>query len=220
MPIRVVPRRDRKLYRLIKAGAVTEYSRQKKLYAAGDPSEAVHVVLEGHIQLALPGFGDERERIAAVAGPRELFGEEALIPGSSRKYSAVAGEASRVVSMSGVSVFKAFRGSPKTLSVFLEARDADLAASRSRIGAAGRTTKARLGSVILYLAHRLGEADDDGTVRLHQWFTHRELADLAGAHRSTVTTTLNEWIYEGVLRQEGHELIVASPDVLEELSGR
>lgn len=219
MPIRVIPRRDRKLYRLIKDGAVTEYSRRKKLYAAGDVADAVYVVLDGHIQLALPGFGETRESIAAVAGPGELFGEEALVPGSPRKYAAVTGEASRIVSMSGASVFKAFRGSPKTLSVFLQARDDDLAAARSRIGAAGRSTKARLAGVILYLAHRLGESDGEGTLRLHQWFTHRELADLAGAHRSTITTTLNEWIYDGVLRQDGHELIVADADLLRELSG-
>lgn len=219
MPIRVIPRRDRKLYRLMKAGAVTEHSRQKQLYRAGDAAEGVHVVLEGHIQLVLPGFGEARDRIAAVAGPGEMFGEEALNPGSPRRYSATTGEASKIVSMSGASVFQAFRGSPKTLSVFLEARDNDLAAARSRIGAAGRSTKARLGGVILYLAHRLGESDEDGTIRLHQWFTHRELADLAGAHRSTVTTTLNEWIYDGVLRQDGHELIVAEPDILREVSG-
>lgn len=219
MPIRVIPRRDRKLYRLIKAGTIIEYSRQQRLYAAGDAAEWVYVVLEGHIQLALPGVGDARERIAAVAGPGEMFGEEALIPGSPRRYSASTGEVCRIVSMSGTSVFKAFRGSPKTLSVFLEARDRDLAAARSRIGAAGRSTKARLAGVILYLAQRLGELDDDGTVRLHQWFTHRELADLAGAHRSTITTALNEWIYDGILRQEGHELIVANPDLLRALSG-
>ena len=40
---------------------------------------------------------------------------------------------------------------------------------------------------------RLGEPDGKG-MRLPHWFTHRELADLAVAHRSTVTTCLNDWI--------------------------
>lgn len=40
--------------------------------------------------------------------------------------------------------------------------------------------------------------------------THALLGDLAGLHRSTVTTILNEWIYEGRLEQRGRCLRVAS----------
>jgi hypothetical protein len=29
--------------------------------------------------------------------------------------------------------------------------------------------------------------------------THQVLADLAGAHRATVTTLLNDWLYDGIL---------------------
>ena len=29
--------------------------------------------------------------------------------------------------------------------------------------------------------------------------THQVLADLAGAHRATVTTLLNDWLYDGVI---------------------
>jgi DNA-binding transcriptional MocR family regulator len=52
--------------------------------------------------------------------------------------------------------------------------------------------------VILDLVERLGEPEGEG-FRLPHWFTHQELADLAGAHRSTVTTALNDWIWRGVL---------------------
>jgi tRNA(fMet)-specific endonuclease VapC len=34
---------------------------------------------------------------------------------------------------------------------------------------------------------------------LTQKLTHQVLADLAGAHRATVTTLLNDWLYDGVL---------------------
>ena len=51
-------------------------------------------------------------------------------------------------------------------------------------------------------------------MRIPHWFTHAELADLVGAHRSTVTTQLNEWIYEGLLRDESGELLIARTDRL------
>jgi hypothetical protein len=46
------------------------------------------------------------------------------------------------------------------------------------------------------------------------------LADLAGAHRATVTTLLNDWLYEGVLgaSQEGG-LAIRRPHDLWTLAG-
>ena len=40
------------------------------------------------------------------------------------------------------------------------------------------------------------------------------LADLSGCHRSTVTTLLNEWIYEGFLRQVDGELRILKAESL------
>ena len=91
-------------------------------------------------------------------------------------------------------VFKALRGSPKTLGTLLSSYDRDLAVARRIAGSSGSSSKARIADILLDLADRLG--DDDGRrIRLDHWFTHQELADLAGAHRSTVTTALNDWIY-------------------------
>ena len=132
---------------------------------------------------------------------------------SPRRYTAVAGSACVVLPLSGVGVFKALRGSPKTLGTFLSSYDRDLAVARRIAGSSGSSSKARIADVLLDLADRLG--DDDGRrIRLEHWFTHQELADLAGAHRSTVTTALNDWIYEGVLRQRPRALIIAKPGAL------
>jgi hypothetical protein len=40
------------------------------------------------------------------------------------------------------------------------------------------------------------------------------LADLAGAHRSTVTTILNDWIYDGILKTDGKAIVVMRPATL------
>jgi CRP-like cAMP-binding protein len=73
---------------------------------------------------------------------------------------------------------------------------------------AGASARARIADVILDLSRRLGE-DEGRRIRIPHWFTHQELADLSNVHRSTVTTTLNEWIYEGVLKEGQKSLIVA-----------
>ena len=213
MPLKVVPRRDRELNRLIQAATPLSYRKGQSLFARGDPADGVFLVQEGHVRLTLPRTGEETERTVAVAGPGELFGEEAVTTDVPRRYTAVAGSACVVLSLGGVGVFKALRGSPKTLGTFLSTYDRDLLKARRIAGSSGSSSRARIADVLLDLAYRLG--DDNGRrIRLEHWFTHQEIADLAGAHRSTVTTTINDWIYEGVLRQRPRALIVTKPSAL------
>ena len=213
MPLQVIPRRDRKLNRLIKAATPVEYRKGRTIYERGAESESVLLVQDGHVRLTLPRTGGTTDRTVAVVGPGELFGEEAVAGDVPRRYSAVAGSVCTVLPLSGTGVFKALRGSPKTLTMFLSSYDRDLAVARRLAGSSGSSSKARIADVLLDLAYRLG--DDDGRrIRLEHWFTHQELADLAGAHRSTVTTALNDWIYEGVLNQRPKVLVVAKPGAL------
>lgn len=90
MPLRVEPVRDRKLHRLIKATSERVVRKGEVLYRRGDAGDVVLMLRQGHVALRLraaPGT----ERTVAVAGPSELFGEEAMVPGARRPYTAVAG---------------------------------------------------------------------------------------------------------------------------------
>lgn len=213
MPLKVIPRRDRKLNRLIKAATQVTYRKGQSIFGRGEQADVVFLVQEGHVRLTLLRTGEETERTVAVAGPGELFGEEAVTTNVPRRYAAVAGSTCVALSLSGVGVFKALRGSPKTLGNFLATYDRDLSEARRIAGSSGSSSRARIADVLMDLAYRLG--DDDGRrIRLEHWFTHQELADLAGAHRSTVTTAINDWIYDGVLRQRPRGLIVTKPGAL------
>jgi len=76
----------------------------------------------------------------------------------------------------------------------------------------GEVYLVRAGHVCLRLGESEGEGEGEGeAVRLPHCFTHRELADLAGAHRSTVTTSLNDWIWRGVLDTRRRSLLVTRP---------
>jgi len=57
-------------------------------------------------------------------------------------------------------------------------------------------------------------------MRLSERFTHQVLADLAGAHRATVTTLLNDWLYRGILATgEGGRLVLQRLGELRSLAG-
>ena len=207
MPLRLEPVRDRKLWRLINSAPARATRKGEVLFRRGQPGGEVFLVQEGHVRLQLAGEGGA-ERTVAVAGPSELFGEEAMVPGALRPYGAVAGERGAVVTLDGASVRAVLGTSHHTLTTYLEVKERDLHLLRSAAtGSPGPSARERLAGVILDLAERLGEPEGDG-VRVPHWFTHRELADLAGAHRSTVTTSLNDWIWRGVIATSGRALVL------------
>lgn len=220
MPLRVVPRRDRKLYRLVKAGEETRLKRGETLFRAGEPARDLFLVRTGHLRLTvtLPLRGGRSrkgvERTVAVRGPWELLGEGALVRGVSWRYGAVAGENSTVTVLDGDGVLAALKTAPKTLSNYLQAQEDVLFRTRvRRPGFHHSTAEERVADVLMDLSLRLGIEHGRG-LRIPHWFTHQELADLAGAHRSTVTTILNDWIYDGILKTDGKAIVVMRPAAL------
>jgi CRP-like cAMP-binding protein len=75
--------------------AGTEESRKAGdvIFAEGDPGEAMYVVLEGQVELRIRG------KVVETLGPREPFGEMALIDQSPRVATAVAKTDCRLVAV-------------------------------------------------------------------------------------------------------------------------
>lgn len=209
MPFRLVPRRDRKLYRLVKRGETRTLERGEVLYGAGDHSRHLFLVKIGHLRLGVPDGGSASGgRTCDIVGPWEMCGEEALYPEAPRRLTATAGETSQVTVLPGPDAQRALQTSQTTLEAFLLAKEAELTLARAlaasrRQGGAG----ARLGAVLLHLSARHGKVEAMGS-RIGVPLTHQLLADLCGSHRSTVTTLLNDWIYDGTLEDDGDGILI------------
>ncbi|MGD2123358.1 MAG: Crp/Fnr family transcriptional regulator [Gemmatimonadota bacterium] len=215
MPMKVVPRRDRKLHRLVKKGKTLGLRRGETLYSPGESAQTLILVRTGHVQLVAEP-GTEKERVVSVAGPWELTGEEGLFPGVSRKTLARAGERAQVTLLDGEGVVRALRTGSKTYGAFFLAKEEELALARSLTGPRREgSASSHLAALLLHLASRLGRSEEKKGTRIPIRLTHKVLADLAGCHRSTVTTVLNGWIYDGVLRQRDGQLWILRPADLE-----
>jgi len=214
MPLKVVPRRDRKLHRLVKKGETRSLKRGEALFQAGEAGDLLFLVRTGHLRLT-DQHGRENERVVAVAGPWELTGEEGLFPGVVRKTGARAGEATQITLLDGAGVVRALRTGSKTYGAYLLAKEEELALARS-LGGPRRAgaTSAHVGALLLHLSARLGRTEEKRGTRIPIRLTHQVLADLSGCNRSTVTTLLNDWIYDGVLQQREGQLLILRPQVL------
>jgi len=214
MPLKVIPRRDRKLHRLVKKGEARVLKRGESLYSPGDPAVELFLVRTGSLRLT-QNHGGRDERVVALAGPWELAGEEGLHPGTGRRTGARAGEKTQVTVLDGEGVNRALRTGSKTYGAFLLAKEEELALARALAGPrrAGGTAE-QLASLLLHLSNRLGRTDEAGGVKIPIRLTHQVLAELSGCHRSTVTTLINDWIYDGILQQGEGRLRIVSPERL------
>jgi CRP-like cAMP-binding protein len=215
-----VPPRDRKLYRLVKRAETLELVKGRSLYSAGDPARDVFLVRSGFVRLVLPGMERDRpERTVAVALPWELFGDEAFTEGH-RRYGAVAGSTCSVSPLPKAAVLHGLKTARSSLDAYLEGQERELHRLRhAQGGSRGPNTAQRLAEVLIEMGVRCGEPSGRG-IHLSEKLTHQVLADLASAHRATVTTLLNDWLYEGVLGSTAdHRLAIRRPADLWVLAG-
>ena len=199
MPFRLNPPRDRKLFRLVKKSEAVRLVKGRALYAPGDDAREVYLVRGGFMRLVLPGMEPGLpERTVGVALPWEIFGDEALTEGL-RRYGAIAGSTCIVHPLPKSGVLHGLKTAKSSLDAYLEGMERELHRLRhAQGGSHGPSAAQRLAEVLLDMGERCGEPEGRG-IHLSQRLTHQVLADLAGAHRATVTTLLNDWLYDGIL---------------------
>jgi CRP-like cAMP-binding protein len=220
VPFRLHPPRDRKLFRLVKRADTVRIVKGRSLYVPGDPAPEVYLVRRGFMRLVLPGMKrGERERTVAVAMPWEMFGDEAFTEGH-RRYGAVAGSTCEVQPLPQRAVLSGLKTAKLSLDAYLEGQEQELYRLRhAQGGSNGPDVAQRLAEVLLDLGVRAGEPSGRG-IQLTERLTHQILADLAGEHRATVTTLLNDWIYDGILgASDDHRLALRRPGDLWVLAG-
>jgi len=199
LPFRLSPPRDRKLFRLVKKAEPVSLVKGRQLYGAGDPAREVFLVQNGYMRLVLPAMEKGRpERTVGVALPWEIFGDEAFTEGH-RRYGAVAGSTCTVLPLPKTGVLQGLKTARKSLDAYLEGVERELHRLRhAQGGSRGPSAAQRLAEVLLDMGDRCGEPDGR-RIELSERLTHQVLADLSGAHRATVTTLLNDWLYDGIL---------------------
>jgi CRP/FNR family cyclic AMP-dependent transcriptional regulator len=171
-----------------------------RLFAQGDAADAVYAIVagEGHVRI---GTIDRTSKglMIAISGAGDMFGEVAVIDGSTRTADAVVEGRVRLLRISS--------------NVFLEAlqTNATLGANLCRIfaGQLRRTStllldttfeslEVRLARQVMYLARREGRRTEQG-IQLAGRFRQGDLADLLGATTRSIITILNAWRASGLV---------------------
>jgi CRP/FNR family transcriptional regulator, cyclic AMP receptor protein len=193
------------------------YRRNEVIFHEGDPGDALHVVVEGHVKITREST-DGAEAIVVVLSPGDAFGELVLLDGAPRSATATATEPTETVTLSR--------------SVFAELLDGESPFRWRLLGGIAQRVR-RLtdqlaevhfldlsGRLALQLT-RLAEDANPGVssdVRLSP-MTQSDLGAMVGGTRQRINQILGDFEAEGLVAVENGAITIPSLDRLRARAG-
>ena len=188
------------------------------LFRAGDHSSDVFIVAEGCVRLFQVSSAG-KETILWFSFPGEIFGIAELLSGSNREIYADANETTVVYAVKRAD-FARFLGNHPEAAMraigILSARVRTL--GHALVGLATDNVETRIAHLLLRFA-RVSTmppcpetCGDELCVNVR--LTHQDIANLIGASRQTVTSTLAEMKKSGALRYANRHIHIVSPNRL------
>lgn len=196
------------------------FRRGEVIFHAGDPGDALFVIVAGDVKISLPSETGE-EAILATLRPGDVFGELALLDGAPRSASATA------MSMAETVVL------PRDRFLELIATEAGVrdALLTSIAGELRRLTRhvqdlhfldmtGRLAARLIRLGDERGTVLPDGTTRLPGNLTQGDLAAMVGCTRQSVNKLLGQFADERLIRLDREGVVILDPAGLAAASRR
>lgn len=168
------------------------------IFFAGDTATSLHVLAQGQVKLVTTTASGS-ERILAILGPNDLFGE-AFLSGSARyRADAVALTDAITCPLSRGQFTELALKAPTFVLTFAEILASHLFDCREQLSSSYAPVRARVAKVLLEQASRFGVAESEGWLRLSTELKHEELASMITATRVSVSMAIAELRDEGLL---------------------
>jgi len=199
------------LERLADGMRTRRFRRGDIIFHAGDPGDALFIIVSGEVKIALPSeTGDEA--IIASLRPGDVFGELALLDGAARSATASALAVTEAV----VLPRDRFRELIATEPAVRDALLASLAGELRRLTLHVEELHfldmtGRLAARLVRLAREAAAAGadaPDGSIRLRATLTQAELASMVGCTRQSVNKLLGQFSDVGLVRLDREGIAV------------
>ncbi|MDF1522441.1 MAG: Crp/Fnr family transcriptional regulator [Trueperaceae bacterium] len=174
------------------------YARGETLFHVGDPATHLHVVAKGQVKLVVPTL-DGRERILAVVGPDDLFGEAFVGEDDVYRLDAVALTEVVTCPMDQEQYRRLALHAPGFVVAFTRILADKVFACRDQLARVEAPIRSRVAATLLEQATRYGEPADGGWLEWTTELRHEDLAAIVSATRVSVTSAVASLRQAGVL---------------------
>ena len=208
---------ERTVEAMARQSAMAMYHHGALLQEAGEPMSSVTFISSGRVKVYRTSR-DGKQQTIAILGPGDAFGEIGMVDAAAQDLYVEALE-EVVVCRTSRDAFLALASRDPALGLRLaEAMGEKLQEARERIADfAFRDVHGRVANLVLaFLERERRLTSDPAADRIRPGLSHRELADMIGTRRESVTLALNALERDGVIRVQDRQLIVIDANALRE----
>jgi CRP/FNR family transcriptional regulator len=192
---------------------------QSPLFTQGDDARSLYLICGGYLKLTT-GRPKDRQMIVRVAGPGSMLGLYAVLSHGVYEVSAetLTPAQLRPVERERFLSFLRSHKEAQMRAVQCICQEYRFALQDACRIALADTVAARLGRLLLELAHQIGDHLDEGGFRFPLLLTHEEMASMACTTRETVTRTLGQFRKDGWISIEESVITIHMPERLQTLA--
>lgn len=200
---------ERTVLAVARDSAMAVFGAGELLHEAGAPMDSVTFISQGRVKVYRLSR-DGKQQTIALLGPGDAFGEIGLVDRRAQDLYVEALDAVVVCRTSRDAFLRLCSRDPALAIRLAEAMGEKLQEAREQIADfAFRDVRGRVAHLILTLLERERRlAGSDDIDRIVPGLTHRELADLIGTRRESVTLALNALERDRHIRIEDRTLVV------------
>jgi CRP/FNR family transcriptional regulator len=192
---------------------------QSQLFTQGEDARCLYLICDGYLKLTA-GNNPDRQMIVRVAGPGSMLGLYAVLSHGTYEVSAetLTTAQLRPIDREQFLAFLRTHKEAQMRAVQCICQEYRFALQDACRIALAETVAARLGRLLLELAHQIGEQMEDGSFRFPLLLTHEEMASMASTTRETVTRTLGQFRKDSWISIEDALITLHRPEHLQTLS--
>lgn len=183
------------------------YRRQEVIFHANDPGTALFILKSGTVKISVMDH-EAHEVILKLLYPGDFFGEMALLDGYHRSATVTAVENSEALVLQRESFLGILRKQPELILNMLLAVCRRLRQTDDKIRSlVFADAYGKVAETLLRLSSEKGERGKEG-ISIRIPFSSKELANLVGITRQTLSRVLREYQRAGVLRITGRQILI------------
>lgn len=201
---------------LLQLARVVVVPARKAVCQAGEPGDALYVVLHGRAKVSLVSE-EGKEIILSFLDAGQVFGEMSLLDGQPRSATVTTMEESRLLILWRKDVLPYLEAHPAIAIKLLAALSQKLRKTNGLIEDLHfLNLPARLARVLISLADQYGVDTPEGReIRLK--LSQEEMGNLVGSSRESINKQLRAWTDQGLLDTQQGVLLVKRLDALQEI---
>ena len=198
---------DEDLESLIAVANRRKYPKDGVIFFENDVGDALFMILSGRVKVTILS-DDGREIILAMLSDANFFGEMSLLDNEPRSATAIALQETEMVVLHQRDFLSIVEKRPRVLINLLSVLSSRLGKANQQIGnLALHDVYGRVARILLEMASEDGTRQADGRVTFRRP-THKEIANMIGATRETVSRMISDLHRQGYIEIAGKNVII------------